>query len=76
MKKKALAVLTEQLGKPFEGYEGLSPCRRALAVAFLAMRAGTRRDASLFSTPFPSPTARKPGRRLVLFWKTATLPEN
>ena len=41
--KKALAVLTEQLGKPFEGYEGLSPCRRALAVAFLAYAGGDKK---------------------------------
>ena len=41
--KKALAVLTEQLGKPFEGYEGLSPCRRALAVAFLAYADGDKK---------------------------------
>ena len=41
--KKALAVLTEQLGKPFEGYEGLSPCRRALAVAFLAYANGDKK---------------------------------
>lgn len=42
--KKALAVLTEQLGKPFEGYEGLSPCRRALAVAFLAYANGDKKN--------------------------------
>ena len=41
--EKALAVLTEQLGKPFEGYEGLSPCRRALAVAFLAYAGGDKK---------------------------------
>lgn len=41
--KKALAVLTEQLGKRFEGYEGLSPCRRALAVAFLAYANGDKK---------------------------------
>ncbi len=41
--EKALAVLTEQLGKPFEGYEGLSPCRRALAVAFLAYADGDKK---------------------------------
>ena len=41
--KKALAVLTEQLGKPFEGYEGLSPCRRTLAVAFLAYANGDKK---------------------------------
>ena len=42
--KKALAVLTEQLGKSFEGYEGLSPCRRALAVAFLAYANGDKKS--------------------------------
>ena len=42
--KKALAVLTEQLGKSFEGYEGLSPCRRALAVAFLAYANGDKKN--------------------------------
>ena len=42
--EKALRVLTEQLGKPFEGYEGLSPCRRALAVAFLAYADGDKKD--------------------------------
>ncbi len=41
--EKALAVLTEQLGKPFEGYEGFSPCRRALAVAFLAYADGDKK---------------------------------
>ena len=41
--KKALAVLTEQLGKSFEGYEGFSPCRRALAVAFLAYANGDKK---------------------------------
>ena len=41
--KKALAVLTEQLGKSFEGYEVLSPCRRALAVAFLAYANGDKK---------------------------------
>ncbi len=42
--EKALAVLTDQLGKPFEGYEGLSPCRRALSVAFLAYADGDKKD--------------------------------
>lgn len=42
--EKALRVLTEQLGKPFEGYEGLSPCRRALAVAFLAYANGDKKN--------------------------------
>lgn len=41
--EKALAVLTEQLGKAFEGYEGFSPCRRALAVAFLAYADGDKK---------------------------------
>lgn len=41
--KKALAVLTEQLGKSFDGYEGFSPCRRALAVAFLAYANGDKK---------------------------------
>ncbi len=41
--KKALAVLTEQLGKSFEGYQGFSPCRRALAVAFLAYANGDKK---------------------------------
>ena len=40
---KALAVLQEQLGKWFEGYDGLSPCRRALAVAFLAYADGDKK---------------------------------
>lgn len=39
---KALAVLQKQLGKWFEGYDGLSPCRRALAVAFLAYADGDK----------------------------------
>lgn len=41
--EKTLRVLTEQLGKRFEGYEGLSPCRRALAVAFLAYAGGDKK---------------------------------
>ena len=41
--EKALAVLTEQLGKWFEGYEGFSPCRRTLAVAFLAYADGDKK---------------------------------
>lgn len=41
---KAHAVLTEQLGKRFEGYAGLSPCRRALAAAFLAYADGDKKD--------------------------------
>ena len=41
--EKALAVLTEQLGKRFEGYAGLSPCRRALAAAFLAYAGGNKK---------------------------------
>ena len=41
--EKALRVLTEQLGKRFGGYEGLSPCRRALAVAFLAYAGGDKK---------------------------------
>lgn len=40
---KALSVLTEQLGKWFEGYEGFSPCRRALAAAFLAYADGDKK---------------------------------
>ena len=40
---KALAVLQKQLGKWFEGYDGLSPCRRALAVAFLAYADGDKK---------------------------------
>lgn len=40
---KALTVLQEQLGKWFEGYDGLSPCRRALAVAFLAYADGDKK---------------------------------
>ena len=42
--EKTLRVLTEQLGKHFEGYEGLSPCRRALAVAFLAYANGDKKN--------------------------------
>lgn len=41
--EKALAELTKQLGKWFEGYDGLSPCRRALAVAFLAYADGDKK---------------------------------
>ena len=41
--EKTLRVLTAQLGKPFEGYEGLSLCRRALAVAFLAYADGDKK---------------------------------
>lgn len=41
--EKALVVLTEQLGKRFEGYAGLSPCRRALAAAFLAYAGGNKK---------------------------------
>ena len=40
---KALAVLQKQLGKWFEGYDGLSPCRRSLAVAFLAYADGDKK---------------------------------
>ncbi len=40
---KAGVVLTAQLGKPFEGYEGLSSCRRALAAAFLAYADGNKK---------------------------------
>lgn len=36
-------MLTEQLGKHFEDYEGLSPCRRALSVAFLAYAGGDKK---------------------------------
>lgn len=42
--EKALVVLTEQLGKRFEGYAELSPCRRALAAAFLAYAGGNKKD--------------------------------
>ena len=41
--ERTLRVLTAQLGKPFEDYEGLSPCRRALAVAFLAYADGDKK---------------------------------
>ena len=41
--EKALAALTKQLGKWFEGYEGFSPCRRALAAAFLAYADGDKK---------------------------------
>ncbi|WP_298068806.1 hypothetical protein [uncultured Mailhella sp.] len=41
--EKAGAVLTKQLGKRFEGYEGLSPCRRALASAFLKYADGDKK---------------------------------
>lgn len=41
--EKALRVLTAQLGKRFEGYEGLSPCRRALVAAFLAYADGDKK---------------------------------
>lgn len=40
--ERTLAVLTEQLGKAFTGYEGLSPCRRALAAALLAYADGDK----------------------------------
>lgn len=40
---KAGVILTAQLGKPFEGHEGLSPCRRALAAAFLAYADGNKK---------------------------------
>ncbi len=40
---KALAVLTKQLGKRFEGFEGLSACRRALAAAFLDYAGGNKK---------------------------------
>ena len=41
---KALAVLQEQLGPVFSGFETLSPGRRALAVAFLAYAAGEKKE--------------------------------
>lgn len=41
--KKALEVLTAQLSKRFEGYSGLSPCRRTLASAFLAYADGEKK---------------------------------
>ena len=41
--EKTLAALTKQLGTWFEGYEGFSPCRRALAVAFLAYADGDKK---------------------------------
>ena len=41
--EKALVVLTEQLGKRFEGYAGLPPCRRALAAALLAYADGNKK---------------------------------
>ena len=41
--EKTYAALAEQLGKWFEGYEGFSPCRRALAVAFLAYADGNKK---------------------------------
>jgi len=40
---KALTVLQSQLGKPFTGFDGLSPCRRASASAFLAYAGGDKR---------------------------------
>lgn len=40
---KTLAVLAEQLGKPFEGYKGFSEHRRALAAAFLAYADGDKK---------------------------------
>ena len=40
---KAREVLEEQLGKPFEGYGGLTPWRRALAVAFLTYAGGDKK---------------------------------
>jgi hypothetical protein len=41
---KALAVLRGQLGKTFVGFEGLSPCRRASASAFLAYAGGDKKE--------------------------------
>ena len=41
--EKARAVLTEQLGKPYEGDKGFSPCRHALAAAFLAYADGDKK---------------------------------
>ncbi|WP_291447901.1 hypothetical protein [Desulfovibrio sp.] len=42
--KKALAVLQEQLGPVFSGFEALSPGRRALAAAFLSYAAGEKKE--------------------------------
>ena len=71
--EKALAALTEQLGKPFGGYEGLSPCRRALSVAFLAYAGGDKKgcvallDAvSLFYTEKRAGGLSASGRRAIL----------
>ena len=40
---KARAVLTEQLGKPYEGDKGFSPCRHALSAAVLAYADGDKK---------------------------------
>lgn len=42
--EKGIQVLTAQLGKPFEGYVALSPCRLALAAAFLAYASGNKKS--------------------------------
>ena len=41
--EKARAVLTEQLGKPYGGDKGFSPCRHVLAAAFLAYADGDKK---------------------------------
>lgn len=40
---RARRVLTEQLGRRFKSYSNLSPCRRALASAFLAYAGGDKK---------------------------------
>ena len=41
---KALVVLQKQLGPAFTGFEGLSPCRRASASAFIAYAGGDKKE--------------------------------
>ena len=40
---RVIDVLTSQLGPAFSGYEGLSPCRRAAAAAFLSYAHGDKK---------------------------------
>ena len=41
---KTLAVLRSQLGNSYTGFEGLSPCRRAVSSAFLAYAGGDKQE--------------------------------
>ena len=59
---KAREVLEEQLGKPFEGYGGLTPWRRALAVAFLTYAGGDKKGGVAILDAMSSSYGERNGR--------------